>query len=167
MGSSGGGSSRPPNQATPSGMITDYGSATPWAPSYNSVLPDSGWATVEGTEGANAANAARAAAAPPPPPADSGMGGFGNSGYARQLLASMMNPTPAIGNDKAMAIQRMMSMPGFQMSGGNPFAPAPLPKPGAGASPSDQLLYQLANRNSGGGSLPQQYTGRSAASFRR
>jgi len=58
-------------------------------------------------------------------------------------------------------------MPGFQMSGGNPFAPAPLPKPGAGASPSDQMLYALASRGGSGGSLPQQYTGRSAASMRR
>jgi hypothetical protein len=101
MASSGGGSSRPPNQATPSGTITPFGSATPWEPDYNNVLPSSGWATVPGVEGTmngNAsATAARAAAAPSPAAASP----WSNAdAFAQQLMdwrkGAMANPLYAM-----------------------------------------------------------------------
>jgi hypothetical protein len=153
--SGGGGSGRAPNQPTPSGPIADYGQSTSFNPGFTNVL-GAGWATPDSVDAGLARGPQYASPPPPPPGAD---GGLGAGGYGRTLLAAMMDKTPAIGADKAMAIQRMMMMPGAQMSGGaNIFAPAPLPKPPPGASQADQLLYQLANQNRapqiGGGQRP-------------
>lgn len=68
MGSSGGGTARAPGQPTPSGLISSYGSSTPFNPNFVNVLPSTGWATPEGIEAATNAGLAQAAANPRPAP---------------------------------------------------------------------------------------------------
>jgi len=139
-------------------MITDYGSATPWAPSYNSVLPDSGWATVEGTEGANAANTARAqqaaaarAAAPAANPLTDA------NAFAQKLLDY---------NKQQKFAQGMMSMGGpFAQYGiSQMFGPNKMQAPVA-SNPMEQLMVQALQQRAGGGGMAG--NGRSMASYRR
>ncbi len=62
--SGGGGSSRDPNYATPSGTISQYGQSSSFSPSYNNVLSNGmGWADVSEVDAANNANANANAAA--------------------------------------------------------------------------------------------------------
>lgn len=88
MGSSGGGGTpQMPNQPTPAGPITNFGSSTPFNPGFTSVLGDS-WASPASVD----AGLARGPqyATPPPPPALSaaaGPAGMGNTDvFAQKLL---------------------------------------------------------------------------------
>jgi hypothetical protein len=83
--SGGGGSGKAPDQPTPSGTITGYGSSTPFNPSYNSVLSNGmGWADVDEVD---AANAAHATATIPTTTASTGSSGGSNSdAFAQKLL---------------------------------------------------------------------------------
>ena len=89
MGSSGGGSSKPPNQPTPSGQITGYGSASPFNPQFNSVLSNGmGWADVDEIDAANDRNFI---AGPQAAPQQQNMPPM-NEAMLRQMLAQYMNP---------------------------------------------------------------------------
>jgi hypothetical protein len=104
MGSSGGGSSKPPNQPTPSGQITGYGSASPFNPQFNSVLSNGmGWADVGEIDAANDRNYTAMAAAPPPPPQQQNMPPM-NEAMLRQMLAQYMNPPNMPQQQAAMRI---------------------------------------------------------------
>jgi len=156
MGSSGGGgSSRPPTQPTPSGLITDYGSATPFNPQFNSVLSNGmGWADVGEIDAANDANATAAAAraAAPPPMAAGGMGGMGGmDAFAQQLLDYQKN----------QQMNRMMMGMGpqgmaYAMQHGGLGGSAPTPQ-----GPAQQLMMQaLQQRQAGGGGTSRMQSSR-------
>ena len=101
MGSSGGGSSKPPNQPTPAGQITGYGSASPFAPSYNSVLSNGmGWADVDEIDAANDRNFI---AGPQAAPQQQNMPPM-NEAMLRQMLAQYMNPPNMPQQQAAMRI---------------------------------------------------------------
>ena len=149
MGSSGGGSSKPPNQPTPAGQITGYGSASAFNPSFNSVLSDNmGWADVDEIDSANAANAQAAAAraAAPPPPQMGGMGGMGDmNAFAQQLMDYQKNQ---------QFNQRMMGMGpqgmAYAMSHGGPFGgQAPTPQ-----GPAQQLMMQALQQRQTAAAAP-------------
>lgn len=136
--SGGGGNARMPATPQPAGPIADYGTSTDWNPSYTSVLGP-GWATPDSIDAGLAAGPKPINPVAAPGAADGGASG----GYSRALLAALMAPRTSSPQQLAMA--RMSMMPGFQSSGGLSFSsPAPLPRPAAGASSTDQLLYQLA-----------------------
>jgi hypothetical protein len=152
MGSSGGGSSKPPNQPTPAGQITGYGSASPFAPSYNSVLSNGmGWADVGEIDAANDANATAAQA--------QAAQAAQARAQAAQASASPFGATDAFAqrlldyNKQQKFNQGMMSMGGpFARYGiGQTFGPNALKAPVA-SNPTEQLMMQaLQQRAAGGG----------------
>lgn len=89
MGSSGGGSTREPNYATPSGT-TGYGSSSAFNPTWNSVLNGGGWATNADVDAASASNAQAQQQAAAQQAASSGM----SDQQLRSVLASMMQQQP-------------------------------------------------------------------------
>lgn len=111
MASSGGGSSKPPNDANPAGTTTGYGSSTPFSPSYNSVLSNGmGWADTGEVDAANANNATAAAQ----PTAASSGGGYDQASL-RAMLAQMMQQQQPNTPQQQLAM-RLAAMPGGQGS---------------------------------------------------
>jgi hypothetical protein len=102
MGSSGGGgSSRPPNQPTPSGPIADFGASTDFNPGFTNVL-SAGWATPESIDAGLAAGPQYRTPPPPPPMPGGGPGGgmAGMDAFAQQVMdwrkGAMTNPLYAM-----------------------------------------------------------------------
>lgn len=153
MGSSGGGTAKAPNQATPSGTITPFGGSTPFSPSYNSVLTNGmGWADVGEIDAANDANAtataqrAQQAAAAPQAAAANPL--TSADAFAQQLLDYQ----------KQQQFGRMMMGFGPQgMVQGIQAMRAPAPQP-QGAM--QQLMAQaLQSRQASGGRPSGSYSG--------
>lgn len=120
MGSSGGGSSKSPNDVNPAGQTTGYGSSTPFNPSYNSVLSNGmGWADTGEIDAANAANAQAVSTAQPAASTD---GGYSEDSL-RALLAQLMGKSQLTSQQQAQqaTLARRAAMPGgtqWQNSGG-------------------------------------------------
>jgi hypothetical protein len=111
--SGGGGSSRDPNYATPSGTISQYGQSSSFSPSYNNVLSNGmGWADVSEVDAANNANANANAAAQQQAASTSGSTGM-TEAQMRAMLAQIMNPANTAQQQAAM---RIGMMPGAQGS---------------------------------------------------
>lgn len=102
MGSSGGGSDRPPNTpAPPAGQISAPGQTAPFAPRYVNFLGDTNTPSTGLTPDMLAQINAQAAAPPPPPPQQPGMG----MDQMRSMLAQLM---------KEQRPQRQMPQRGYE-----------------------------------------------------
>jgi len=126
MGSSGGGSSKPPNQPTPSGQITGYGSASPFNPQFNSVLSNGmGWADVGEIDAANDRNYTAMAAAPPPPPQQQNMPPMNEAMLEAVCLVEPEGLRIVAANGAA---GRLLGLPPAELVGRDMLATAPTPE---------------------------------------
>ena len=116
MGSSGGGSSKSPNDVNPAGQTTGYGSSTPFNPSYNSVLSNGmGWADTGEIDAANATNAQAVSTAQPAASTDGGYSEdslAGAAGAADGQVAADVAAAGATGNVGASSRQCLVGRSG-------------------------------------------------------